>query len=660
MKRRAAIAFALAAAACVVAAPEAGAAGPFKSCAPGSPLQCARIAVPLDRSGATPGTVSLYVERLRARRPREGVMIALAGGPGEAATPYTFDWAFDFRSALGTRDLVVFDQRGTGLSGALRCRGLFVPVTRTPLEQAQAAERCAQTLGPRRAFYTSRDSVDDIDAVRRAAGVQKITLFGVSYGTKVALGYAAKYPQHVERLVLDSVVEPSGPGAFWEETFVALPRVLRTLCVRRCEGITPDVVGDLSGLLTAMRTRLLYGPIVGADGRRQRARLGRLRLFGLLLAGDFDPTLRSELPAALRAARQGDAAPLLRLALRSERGTGPTPARYVSDALYAATLCEEGPLPWPRTTPIQTRAVVAEANVRALPPPSLGPFDRTAVLFASSPFQLCARWPTASPEPLLPDGPFPAVPTLVLSGEDDLRTPLEGARRVAARIPGATLVAAPEMGHSVLSGFPRRCGLRAADDFFAGRAVRPCVARRRTFPPLPPFPRSLAQVDTEPQVGGKRGRTITAVGLTLADALDQLLSAALFAGFEQKVLQAGGLRAGYVRAGEERLEMHGVVFVPGVRVRGRISFSDRPHGALRITGHAAARGRLVFRRDGSVIGKLGGRRVRVTAVSPSRAGNAQLVRGGIGRVLRRVDRWPLDVPVRAPGTRPLPVWDDRE
>ena len=78
--------------------------------------------------------------------------------------------------------------------------------------------------------------MDDIDAVRRAVGVDKITLFGVSYGTKVALGYAAKYPQHVERLVLDSVVEPSGPGPFSEESFAAVPRVLRNLCLSGCEG----------------------------------------------------------------------------------------------------------------------------------------------------------------------------------------------------------------------------------------------------------------------------------------------------------------------------------------------------------------------------------------------------------------------------------------
>ncbi len=266
MRRRVAIAFVLCATVCVLVVAEAAAAGPFKACAPGSPLLCARITVPLDRSGATPGTVNLHVERLRSRGPREGALLALAGGPGEAATPYVFDWAFTLRSALQNRDLVVLDQRGTGLSGVLRCRSLFVPVTRTPLEQAQAAERCAQSLGPRRAHYTTRDSVDDIDAVRRAVGVDKITLFGVSYGTKVALGYAAKYPQHVERLVLDSVVEPTGPGAFSQESLAAVPRILRTLCVRGCEEITQGPAGRSRGA-AVLDAR---GFAVRAAGRRGR------------------------------------------------------------------------------------------------------------------------------------------------------------------------------------------------------------------------------------------------------------------------------------------------------------------------------------------------------------------------------------------------------
>ena len=154
-----------------------------------------------------------------------------------------------------------------------------------------------QSLGPRRAFYTTRDSVDDIDAVRRAVGVDKITLFGVSYGTKVALGYAAKYPQHVERLVLDSVVEPTGPSRSPQESLAAVPRVLAHAVRAGCEEITTDLLGDSRGSAGRdARGLALRARWSAADGRRKRARIGRLRLLDLLFAGDFDPTLRAELP----------------------------------------------------------------------------------------------------------------------------------------------------------------------------------------------------------------------------------------------------------------------------------------------------------------------------------------------------------------------------
>ena len=62
--------------------------------------------------------------------------------------------------------------------------------------------------------------------MRQAIGVERIALFGVSYGTKVALAYAARYPQHVERLVLDSVVELDGPEPVLAGELAAVPRVL--------------------------------------------------------------------------------------------------------------------------------------------------------------------------------------------------------------------------------------------------------------------------------------------------------------------------------------------------------------------------------------------------------------------------------------------------
>ena len=67
-------------------------------------------------------------------------------------------------------------------------------------------ELCALQIGPARGSFTTSESVEDIESIRHAAGYKKLVLYGTSYGTKVALEYAERYPQHVESMVLDSAV----------------------------------------------------------------------------------------------------------------------------------------------------------------------------------------------------------------------------------------------------------------------------------------------------------------------------------------------------------------------------------------------------------------------------------------------------------------------
>src|ERR671911_182842 len=78
-------------------------------------MQCGSLAVPLDRSGVVPGAVALNLRRI----PATTAILALAGGPGQAAAPLAPSFAQILASARGTRDLLVLDQRGTGGSGLL-------------------------------------------------------------------------------------------------------------------------------------------------------------------------------------------------------------------------------------------------------------------------------------------------------------------------------------------------------------------------------------------------------------------------------------------------------------------------------------------------------------------------------------------------------------
>ena len=131
-------------------------------------------------------------------------VVALAGGPGQATLPLAQFIEEAIGPALATRDLLLFDQRGTGASGALSCAALSAVELRTANSFSEVIQRCARQLGPARGAYTTRESVEDLEAIRQAAGYEKLVLYGTSYGTKVALDYAQRYPQNVASLVLDS------------------------------------------------------------------------------------------------------------------------------------------------------------------------------------------------------------------------------------------------------------------------------------------------------------------------------------------------------------------------------------------------------------------------------------------------------------------------
>jgi pimeloyl-ACP methyl ester carboxylesterase len=489
-------------------------------------------------------------------------------------------------------------------------------------------------VGARRPFFTTDDSVEDIELVRRRLGVRRIVLYGVSYGTKVTLAYALAHPDRVERLVVDSAFEPEGPDPFYRDTLEAIPRALRQLCVRGCSG---DVGRDLEALAARLGRGPLRGYVVDRDGRRRRASVGQFDLFALLLAGDSDPSLRGGTPAVMRSALRGDPLPLIRLARRARIVEGePPPPRELSVGLYATTTCEEAPLPWQRSASVEERRRQAQAAVRALPEEVLRPFGAGLAL-ASDVISLCVRWPQGpEPRPLAP-GPFPRVPALVLAADQDLRTPREGAVKVAARLPRARLVTVRDAGHAVLFSDFTGCSARALREFFANRRVRSrCSRGAGVFVPDPHVPASLADLMPARGASGRRGRTLRAVSLTLADVLAGVGTSPRGGGLRggRYSSRVGGLeRLGDedlsgVESEEEALELldelaesayldvrlENVQLIRGVRVSGRLRLGlERPRGLVRVSGGAAAPGRLRVGGSGErmvLAGRLGGRRVR--------------------------------------------------
>ncbi len=588
----------------------------FAPCEQSNDFACAHLVVPLDRTGALPGTITLAIRRHRAAVGEErSAIIALAGGPGQPALPFLEQFDEVLGPIAATRDVIVFDERGIGLSDPLSCHAFESP--RQYHSRGALVGACGDQLGPQRSFYTTADSVADIEAIRVAGGYEKLVLYGTSYGTKLAEQYAQAYPSHVEALVLDSVVGPAGPEPLNRSTFAAIPRILRQLCVQRlCANITANPVADLFKLVRRMQRTTLRGRAIGENGSAHTVVLTPDQLLEVLLAGDFSSLLRSEFLTALAAAARGDTAPLARLArVVAQVEAQSEAAEEFDNPVFYATSCEEQALPFNREASPPVRVAEAEAAARALGARAFAPFSAANAL-ETSVIPECAHWPYTTPAPLIDEAPLPNVPTLILSGADDLRTPTANAREVAAQIPDAHLEIVPYTGHSVLSAEPGSCASEALQALFANTPVKACargpVPAALRPPPLPP--ERLALVSPQRGYQGTAGRTLHALALTLLDLSRQLAIGLTVGGSAEAAssghLRVGGLRAGWGEFTGDSLQLHAYSYVPGVTVSGEISAEAEQ---LSVGGTASAHGVLHRGPHRSLIGTLGGRSVVLPA-----------------------------------------------
>jgi len=397
---------------------------------------CSTLIVPLDHSGRRPGTLRLAVAAAKHAKAPRGVLLLIAGGPGQPGVPL-----LDRVERIAGRErkayrVVVYDQRGTG-AGALDCPALQDAMGSSDLAPppAPAVRACATALGARRAYFGTDDVVADMESLREALGAARWTLDGVSYGTFVAERYALGHPSHVARLVLDSVVPQTGDSGLTLAEAHAVGRVLRDVCGSNTCG---------NDLATVVRKR--------HDGPQL--------LDALTLDSIVDPTYTSafDVPDALARAAHGDPSGLEQF-LSTTEGWNAAPADELSQGLHASALCADWRFPWGSSeAPLTVRDGKLARAVAAVPAARFWPFDR-ATLAGNGIVRQCLPWAPTAPTPAARGTIH--VPTLLLSGTHDLSTPLEWARQEAALIPGSRLVVVPGAGHSVQS--------RAASD--AGRAA---------------------------------------------------------------------------------------------------------------------------------------------------------------------------------------------
>ena len=591
-------------AAALFAPSQARAAIPLVGCG-STGVQCGTVVAPLDYSGRVPGSVPLHVEILMPPIQPVGTMFLIAGGPGQGSAG-SFQLGLraaveQFQDAFPGYRLIAFDNRGTGKSGLIDCQAIQTGINLTVEQERTVTRQCADQIGPNRQFYATRDHAEDIESVRKALGLGKIGLYGVSYGTKLALAYALAHPGNVDRIVLDSVVPPTYPDPFDRPVLQEMGGTLNTFCAQdRCAGATTSYAADVATVANRLEAKPVTGRITVAGGTRSVSMNGE-DLISVIIDSDLNPGLAAELPAAVRAARAGYMRPLLRLKDFDVRSSVLS-AEDLSFGLNVATNCADGHFPWSPDTPVAARMSLFNAAVAAEPAGAFGLFGTWASRIGTA--SLCLEWPSPAGNTPLGPGPFPNVPMLALNGGYDLRTPVANAVAVLGQFPQGHLVVVPGVGHSVTTADLSGCAPSVIRQWIRGASL----PRTGACPRVPPVVKTVTAI---PKVAKK---TVAATATIVAKTVHESEAAwgeAIFNGASAST----GLYGGRVVATAAGFTMTGYTLVPGVVVSGKLAFIPGKlplgfTGSVRVSGSKAVAGSLKVTRT-RLTGTLGGRRVSV-------------------------------------------------
>jgi pimeloyl-ACP methyl ester carboxylesterase len=431
-----------------------------------TPVTCVTIEAPRDYDRPESGMVQVTAVVVPAStgRPSPDPVVLLSGGPGQSASSLAGLLPALVSEARKSRDVVLFDLRGTGLSEPLNCPGMEqVGVlngsdsTGDALTQMeQFAKRCLAQYGDQARNHTSREAVEDLELFRKAMGYPALNLWGGSFGTRVAQHYVRAYGQYTRSVVLDAAA-PVGLSvlASGSKTPDLAIEAVISLCEKdaACAKRFPSFRADLAAILA----RADAGPVTGvaADpvtGRPGQYRLDRLGIGNAVRVALYGKTTTELLPFVVTEAAKDNWAPILGMMSEALDET-------LSMGTQFSMLCAED---WKQAD-------------------GLAPAERTGRLMKDAYYRFfspaCAIWPIDQ----LPAEMFKSfksdVPALVISGGYDPVTPPELGEQAAAQFSKGSHLVVPNGFHTNSTS---RCVARIVGRFIettVAPAKDECVTR---------------------------------------------------------------------------------------------------------------------------------------------------------------------------------------
>lgn len=429
--------------------------------------RCVTIQVPENHDDPASRRIDLYAVVLPALG--EGTadpLLVLQGGPGVAGTSMARTWST--REALRQhRDLVFIDQRGVGRSNPLSCAFLGRSQFLGALMPPDHLEACRAELATRADLsqYTNEASARDLELLRQALGVERWSLYGVSFGTRLAQSYARRYPDRAASVVLDGVVpfDAELTGDLAESMQASLEYVTsRCASDAACAARYPDVSGRLAQLAERLDSEPAVVSVTDSVGDTLSGRFGRWELAyavrGMLYGG-----LATTLPAMVHeAATSGDFTAFARAYWTRSRWVGDSSGQ----ALHLGVYCSED-LPF-----IDSLAVARRAQSSLM-----------RDLYYRAYRDGCNAWPVTPVPAALREPWVSSTPVLLFSGERDPVTPPAYGERVARSLSRATHIEFAGGGHSEPSPCKTAITVAFLDHGRVNDADRACLASA-TFPPF--------------------------------------------------------------------------------------------------------------------------------------------------------------------------------
>jgi pimeloyl-ACP methyl ester carboxylesterase len=282
------------------------------------------LSVPENWDVSNSRKISVHYVRFKATTTTPGAPIVyLAGGPGGSGIETAKRERFPLFMAMRQfGDVIAFDQRGTGEKNTLPiCESAQREVDAQNYTDAEfaklhrlAARECFQFWRKQHVDilgYTTLQSARDLDALRAHLGAKKITLWGISYGTHLALAAMKVMEARIDRVVLASVEGLDQTVKSPAETDAYFARL--QAAINAHPALKKDLP-DIAALVRRVHAKLDATPLMlesGSGDSKQTYSIERRDLQRLLSGSIADPEPALRAMYLYTALDQGIHAPLL-------------------------------------------------------------------------------------------------------------------------------------------------------------------------------------------------------------------------------------------------------------------------------------------------------------------------------------------------------------